>query len=257
MALSCRTALIVAAAPIMDDAGVAEHLAGGAAHRQDGGDADARDPRRQEAVLDGRGSGLLPAAVVAGDHRTPAYQLQLRGDGAGASDALAGVLERLLDHAAEEHHDGHDQRRDAGDQQAVLHGRGAALVVSLRRVASEHNADEVDHVLSSRWMGRPTGDCAAALAPPCPQVSGAGARRTSGCRAHRGSPLEPSLGLDRRVPTRKRPRSARTPQVTGARADDRIPLRGRGRRERRQDHPEWRLSAPAAAPTRAGRCASP
>ena len=55
-------------------------------------------------------------------------------------DGAAGVVEGALDDAAEHEHDGDDQRGDAGDQQAVLHGGGAVLVATTRLVMVRMNS---------------------------------------------------------------------------------------------------------------------
>ncbi|HEX5325203.1 MAG TPA: LacI family DNA-binding transcriptional regulator [Acetobacteraceae bacterium] len=64
-----------------------------------------------------------------------------------AADARAGGLEDALDHAAEGEHDQDDQCGDAGDQQAVLHGRGATLI-HLGEAGVHHDAEVVQHCRS-------------------------------------------------------------------------------------------------------------
>ncbi len=67
------------------------------------------------------------------DKRVPDGQRRLRGAVAGGGvgvvrpDAVAGVVERALDDRTEGEDGDDDQRRDAGDQQAVLDGGGAFL----------------------------------------------------------------------------------------------------------------------------------
>jgi hypothetical protein len=61
------------------------------------------------------------------------------------SHALAGALEKMAENgAAEGEHRNDDQRRDAGDEQAVLDGRGAALV-GPDATGREQDAQVVEH----------------------------------------------------------------------------------------------------------------
>src|SRR3954454_1415818 len=63
---------------------------------------------------------------------------------AGGADAVAGLLEDVLDDAAEGEDDDDDQGRDAGDEQAVL-DRGRAALVHLGQAGVEHDAQVVQH----------------------------------------------------------------------------------------------------------------
>src|SRR3954470_21546 len=63
---------------------------------------------------------------------------------AGGADAVAGLLEDVLDDAAESEDDDDDQGRDAGDEQAVL-DRGCAALVHLGQSGVEHDAQVVEH----------------------------------------------------------------------------------------------------------------
>src|SRR3954451_1462047 len=63
-------------------------------------------------------------------------------------DLGAGVGEDALEAATEGEDDDDDQRGDAGDQQAVLDGGGAALV-HLGEAAVQHDAEVVKHDGSS------------------------------------------------------------------------------------------------------------
>src|SRR3954451_15771495 len=62
---------------------------------------------------------------------------------AGAADAVAGLLEDVLDDAAEGENDDDDEGRDAGDEQAVL-DRGRAALVHLGQSGVEHDAQAVE-----------------------------------------------------------------------------------------------------------------
>src|SRR3954469_22644582 len=66
---------------------------------------------------------------------------------AGGADAVAGLLEDVLDDAAEGEDDDDDQGRDAGDEQAVL-DRGRAALVHLGQAGVEHDAEVVQHFVS-------------------------------------------------------------------------------------------------------------
>src|SRR5436190_11063884 len=54
-----------------------------------------------------------------------------------AADLGAGAREDLLHDATEREHDDDDQRRDRGDEQAVLDGRGATLVLAVHEALHE------------------------------------------------------------------------------------------------------------------------
>jgi hypothetical protein len=84
-----------------------------------------------------------PALLQKDEGRGASQRSAGAGAGAGA-DLVAGVLEDVAEHAPEGEHDDDDQRGDAGDQQAVLHGRGAA-VVHLGDPGVQDDAHVVEH----------------------------------------------------------------------------------------------------------------
>src|SRR4051812_30657401 len=74
--------------------------------------------------------------------------------GGARRDLAAGVGEDALEAATEGEDHNDDQRGDAGDQEAVLDGGGAALV-HLGEAAVEHDAQVVKHGGSSlQWIPR-------------------------------------------------------------------------------------------------------
>ena len=64
--------------------------------------------------------------------------------GVGTVDARAGVVEDAVEGVAQEQHRRHDDRRDQGDEQAVLDGGRTALVVTGPEVLLKN--DELTHV---------------------------------------------------------------------------------------------------------------
>src|SRR6476659_9644688 len=106
-----------------------------------------------------RSSDMTEAADPVGSAASSYVQRSAAGGAAGGAlaDALAGVAEDVLDDAAEGEDDDDDQGRDAGDEQAVLDGRGAPLV-HLGKTGVEHDAQVIEHV---RWFpssGRGAGE---------------------------------------------------------------------------------------------------
>src|SRR6476469_5527986 len=69
------------------------------------------------------------------------------GAGAAVGDLGAGVREDALERATEGEDDDHDEGRDAGDEQAVLDGGGAAFL-HLGEAGVEDDAEVVQHVSS-------------------------------------------------------------------------------------------------------------
>src|SRR5919112_1967114 len=73
----------------------------------------------------------------------------------GRRHLRAGVGEDAPQAAAECEHDDDDQRRDAGDQEAVLDG-GSAALLHLREPSVQHDAEVVQHgvFLLQKWVPR-------------------------------------------------------------------------------------------------------
>jgi STE24 endopeptidase len=108
-----------------------------------------------------------PSAASASWSAGPRSRTATSRRGTAVLDLGLGVSEDACDEVAEKEDDGDDQGGDAGDQQAVLHGRGAALV-HLGLLTQDHDADEVDHCVSpSDWFPRQwrAGDRSLPMAP--------------------------------------------------------------------------------------------
>src|SRR6476659_3275985 len=79
------------------------------------------------------------------------------GVGAAVGDLGAGVREDVVERATEGEDDDHDEGRDAGDEQAVLDGGGAAFL-HLGEAGVEDDAEVVQHVSSLLKIRGPCAD---------------------------------------------------------------------------------------------------
>jgi len=104
-----------------------------------------------------------PGARRRGQGRRTGRSAGGRGVGALAGDLATGAREGALDDASEQEDDGHDQRGDAGDEEAVLDGGRAVLGTTTGDVADEleHDVPSLGNSVCScepRMFGSPEGN---------------------------------------------------------------------------------------------------